>query len=279
MTTRRFAKSLLALAASIAAGLLISPVADSGEARQAMPIKALLVTGGGYHDYNHQKTILTEGVSARANVQWTIHHDSSTQDNHKMPFFENPNWADGYDIVVHNECFAAVTDPDYVAKVLAPHKNGTPGIVVHCAMHTFRDMKSDEWREFLGVSTFRHGRQHPLDVKVLQADHPIMKGFPSSWITGNEELYRIEKLWPGTTPLAEAKAEDGDKKVNAVIWVHPYGKGKVFGTTIAHGNRTMADGVYLDLFTRGLLWATDKLDDEGKPKAGYGPLAATPKAE
>ena len=111
-------------------------------------------------------------------------------------------------------------------------------------MHTFRDLKSDEWREFLGVSTFRHGRQHPLDVKVTQPDHPIMKGFPSSWITANEELYRIEKVWPGTTILAEAKAEDGNKKVNnGVFWVHPYGeKGKVFGTTIAHNNKTMADG-------------------------------------
>ncbi len=34
----------------------------------------------------------------------------------------------------------------------------------------------------------------------------------------------------------------------------------------------MADGVYLDLFTRGLLWATDKLDEDGKPKPGYGPV-------
>ncbi len=278
MTTRRFVKPLLALSAAIAAGLLFSPVANSGESKQVKPIKALLVTGGGYHDYNEQKKIMTEGVSARANVEWTIVHDPSKQDNHKMPFFEDPNWAKGYDIVVHNECFGAVTDAEYVKKIVEVHKAGLPAIAVHCAMHTFRDTKSDEWREFLGVSTFRHGKQHPLDVKVVTADHPIMKGFPSSWITANEELYRIEKVWPGTTVLAEAKAEDGDKKVSPVMWVHTYGKAKVFGTTIAHNNKTMADGVYLDTFTRGLLWATDKLDEDGKPKAGYGPTTAA-KAE
>jgi hypothetical protein len=27
---------------------------------------------------------------------------------------------------------------------------------------------------------------------------------------------------------------------------------------------------YLDLVTRGLLWACDKLDQNGKPKEGYG---------
>ena len=278
MTTRRFIKPLLALTAAVAAGLIASPLANAGEIQQARPIKALLVTGGGYHDYPAQKKILTEGVSARANVEWTIHHDPSKQDNHKMPLFENPNWADGYDIVVHNQCFAAITDAEYVAKAVAPHKNGTPAIVLHCAMHTFRDLKSDEWREFLGVSTFRHGRQHPLDVKVLKTDDPIMKGFPQPWVTVPEELYQIEKVWPGTTVLAEAKAEDGNKRMNAVIWSHTFGKGKVFGTTLPHNNKTMADGAYLDLFTRGLLWATDKLEADGKPKAGYGP-ATVAKAE
>ena len=278
MTTRRFVPPMLALTAAIAVGLLSSTVADSGEVKAERPIKALLVTGGGYHDYEQQKKIMTEGVSARANVVWTIHHDTSKQDNHKMPFYENPNWADGYDIVVHNECFAAVTDPKYVENVLAPHRNGTPAIVVHCAMHTFRDLKSNEYREFLGVTTVRHGKQHPLDVKVMKPEHPIMQGFPSSWVTGNEELYQIDKVWPTTTVLAEAKAEDGNRKENAVMWVNTYGKGKVFGTTIAHGNRTMADGVYLDTFTRGLLWATDKLEQDGKPKPGYGPSTAA-KAE
>ena len=279
MTVRRFARPLLALSAALAAGLLLSTPADSGEARVAKPIKALLVTGGGYHDYNLQKKLLTEGVSARANVDWTIVHDTSTDNGHKMPFFEDPKWAEGFDVVVHNECYADVTDPDYLAKVLAPHKAGTPGIVVHCAMHTFRALKTDEWREFLGVSTYNHGKQHPLDVKTLEPTHPIMKGFPTSYITPNEELYRIEKIWPGTTILAEAKAEDGNKGNNGVFWVHPYaGKVKVFGTTIAHNNKTMADGVYLDLFTRGLLWATDKIDDDGKPKPGYGPTT-TAKAD
>ena len=36
------------------------------------PIKALLVAGGCCHDYKTQKTIITEGISARANVQWVI---------------------------------------------------------------------------------------------------------------------------------------------------------------------------------------------------------------
>ena len=38
-----------------------------------------------------------------------------------------------------------------------------------------------------------------------------------------------------------------------------------------HSNTTMESPVYLDLVTRGLLWACDKLNEDGTPKAGYGP--------
>jgi type 1 glutamine amidotransferase len=55
------------------------------------------------------------------------------------------------------------------------------------------------------------------------------------------------------------------------VWVNEYGekKSRVFGTTIGHHNETMLEDTYLDLVTRGLLWASGKLDDDGKPVAGY----------
>jgi hypothetical protein len=32
----------------------------------------------------------------------------------------------------------------------------------------------------------------------------------------------------------------------------------------------MQSPVYLDLVTRGLLWACEKINEDGTPKAGYG---------
>ena len=55
-----------------------------------------------------------------------------------------------------------------------------------------------------------------------------------------------------------------------VAWENIYqGKTRVFSTTIGHNNETVSDARYLDLVTRGLLWACDKLDTDGKPKPGY----------
>ena len=136
-------------------------------------------------------------------------------------------------------------------------------------MHTFGSLKTDEWREFLGVSRDPSRTAAPLEVKNLarSSDH---EGIPSRLDDGLEELYAILGFGPTTEPLAQAHALD-NKRDHAVIWTHTFGKWRVFGTTIAHNNATMSDPVYLDMLTRGLLWSCDKLEKDGKPKSGYEP--------
>ena len=63
---------------------------------------------------------------------------------------------------------------------------------------------------------------------------------------------------------------DARPVLDVVVWTNEYnGKAKVFGTTLGHNNATVQDPRYLDLVTRGLLWSTGHLTDDGKPAAGY----------
>lgn len=239
------------------------------------PIHALMVTGGCCHDYAHQKIILSEGISKRANVEWTIVHEGiPTKDDdartHRVSIYENADWAKGYDVVLHNECFGFVDDNAFVGRIAKPHFDGLPAVVLHCSTHSYRKASTDEWRQLIGQSSFSHEKARDLNVKLLKPEHPVMKGFPSEWLDPKDELYKNEKLWPNFVPLAQAYGED-TKKDHACIWVNTYGKGKVFGTTLGHSDDTMSTEVYLDLVTRGLLWACDKLNEDGTPKAGYGP--------
>ena len=48
------------------------------------PIRALMITGGCCHDYENQKRILSEGISKRANVTWTILHEGGPSGDHKV---------------------------------------------------------------------------------------------------------------------------------------------------------------------------------------------------
>jgi uncharacterized protein len=129
--------------------------------------------------------------------------------------------------------------------------------------------KTDEWRKVLGVSSYQHQVKRPFEVINLQPDHPVMKGFPARWQDDPDELYEIVKLWPDCVPLAESLTPEKPSARHPAIWVNTYGKGRIFGTTLGHSNETMQRDLYLDLVTRGLLWACDKLDADGKPKPGY----------
>lgn len=243
----------------------------SASAAETKPLRALLVTGGCCHDYPRQKDILPAGVSARANVVWTVVHDPRTGTTGKIELYQKDDWAAGYDVVVHNECFADEKEVDWLERVVKPHREGVPAVVIHCAMHCYR-APSDEWFKFCGVTSHRHGSHFAYPIKIENAEHPIMKGFPPALKTPKDELYHIAKVWPTATPLASGYSHE-TKKDEVNIWVNTYGQGRVFGTTIGHYNETMEQDWFLDVLTRGLLWTCGKLGDDGKPLAGYGPVA------
>ncbi|MBI1371234.1 MAG: ThuA domain-containing protein [Phycisphaera sp.] len=269
--TRHAALFLFVLLATI-----VFHAAPLHAADDVKPIRALMITGGCCHDYENQKKIISEGVSARANVTWTIVHEGGNTKNYKVSIYSDPDWAKGYDIVVHNECFGAVDDPKFLEGIVAPHKAGVPAVVIHCSMHSYRAApNADIWREFLGVKTTSHESHHPVEVKNVNPTHPIMTGFGESFDVEKGELYKIEKVYDTCTPLAQAYGKD-TKKDHVCVWVNVFGpnKTRVFGTTVGHDNSTMQQAKWLDMVARGVLWACDKLDDKGQPLPGYGPKTA-----
>ena len=246
------------------------------------PIRALLVLGGCCHEYDKQKEILASGIAARANVKLTIAYDPDTGTTHLNPVYENPDWAKDYDVVIHDECTSDMKDPGMTDRVLAPHKNGLPAVILHCGEHTFRGgdwPKSTPWFDFTGVASTAHGPQVPIEVTYVDKEDSITKGF-ENWTTINEEMYNNSagKLLDTAKPLAggkQAYKRGNGEEVKAdavVVWTNLYaGKAKVFATTLGHNTATVGDPRYLDLVTRGLLWSVGKLDKNGKPKEGFGP--------
>ena len=174
-----------------------------------------------------------------------------------MIIYAKDDWAKGFDVIVHNECFANTTDPVYIRKITAAHQAGKPAVVIHCAMHSYRAATIDDWREFLGVTSRRHDHQSAYPVRPIMKDHPAMRGFPETWTTPFDELYIIEKLWPKATALATSASEK-DHSVHPAVWVNDYYGTRVFGTTYGHGNATWHDPVFIALVSRGVLWAAGR---------------------
>ncbi len=260
--------------ATLALAFMASPATRAAEIK---PLKALLVIGGCCHDYAAQKDILKKGIEARANAVVDICYVAEDNTHPKLPIYGNPDYAAGYDVVIHDECAADINEQAVVEGVLKPHRDGIPGVNLHCAMHCYRIGKPADpvtlgtphglWFEYLGLQSSGHGAQQPIAISFTDKDSPIVKGL-ENWTTINEELYNNVKIFDATHPLARGKQ---GKDETCVAWTNLYmGKTRVFSTTIGHNNATVQDPRYLELVTNGLLWACDKLGPDGKALPGYG---------
>jgi hypothetical protein len=142
------------LALPFVAVLPLLGVSDDTTPTNVKPIRALLVTGGCYHDYAKQKDILSKGIGQRAHVEWTIAYDPSTKCDHLNPVFEKADWAKGFDVVVHDGCCADVKDEAIIDRILEPHRQGLPAVVLHCGIHSYRSKgypRRTPWFEFTGL--------------------------------------------------------------------------------------------------------------------------------
>jgi type 1 glutamine amidotransferase len=277
-------RTLLALAALV--GLTSTLSAEQ------KPLRVLVVAGGCCHDYANQKEFLKKGIEARVNATVEVAYDPTKSTKPLFELFKNPDWGKNYDVVVHDECAADITDQAYVANIVNAHKNGLPAVNLHCAMHSYRwgnfrepvkaGADNASWYEMLGLQSTGHGPQQPIAISFTDKDSPIVKGL-ADWTTVNEELYNnvqiltAKTLAKGTQKIPEKKDKKGkvtpaQEVTTVVVWTNEFGpkQTRIFSTTIGHNNATVEDARYLDLVARGLLWSVGKLEADGKASAGFG---------
>jgi putative membrane-bound dehydrogenase-like protein len=234
-------------------------LAGGASAAEAVPIRALLIAGGCCHDYAKQHEILVKGIQGRAlvrvDVVWT--DDKST--NPPLPIYERADWAKGYDVILHDECAASMRDGAVLTRILEAHKE-VPSVHLHCAMHSFRT-GDDRWFKHLGLQSNSHGPQEPIAITFVDKAHPITQTL-EDWTTIKEELYNNVNVFDAH-PLAMGRQMVKGQAVDAIVaWTNEKAGARSFSTTLGHNSETVADARYLELVTRGLLWACDKLKPE-----------------
>ena len=261
-------------------------------AAEQKPLRVLIVAGGCCHDYATQKEVLKKGIEARVNAVVEVAYDPTKSTKPLFELFKSPDWGKNFDVVVHDECAADITDQAYVANIVNAHKNGLPAVNLHCAMHSYRwgnyrepvkaGADNASWFEMLGLQSTGHGPQQPIAITFTDKSHPITTGL-ADWTTINEELYNnvqvlgAKTLATGLQKIPEKKDKKGKvtpaQEVTAVVvWTNEFGpkKTRIFSTTIGHNNATVEDARYLDLVGRAVLWSAGKLEADGKPSAGFG---------
>lgn len=104
-----------------------------------------------------------------------------------------------------------------------------------------------------------HGRRHPFSVVVRDAAHPITSGLPASFMQAEDELYAelrgpAENMQVLATAFSD-KATGGTGEHEPILMVIPFGKGRVFHTTLGHDAKSMSGVAFQATLQRGTEWA------------------------
>lgn len=273
MNCVRYGAPLLVMAAFLAAPAL--PVNAEGPSPQGpggdtvRPIRALYVTGGGFHEFVKQEAIVPPAIAKQVNIVWTIDHTAGTSTEMLIDRHKDTTWTKDFDVVLYNMSFSYVVDVAWIERLAAAHRDsGVGAVILHGAVHSYRRSESKAWGELMGAFSMRHDAQRPLTVETVAVDHPIMRGVPRQWVTTQEELYELEQVWPGMTPLARSYSVESER-YHPLIWTNTHGQARVFVTSLGHNTEMIANPLYLDIVTRGLLWTVGRLQDDGTPAPGY----------
>lgn len=255
-------------------------------ANAADPLKLLIVDGQNNHDWK----AMTPPMKAYLEGTGRFKVDVATSPGQKAPKDAwdsfRPDFSK-YDVVLSN--YNGQLWPKPVQESLEKYvANGGGLVVVHAANNAFPEWSS--WNEMIGlgwrdpkfgdrvtvddsgkvVRTPKgegpgsgHGPQHSYKVVVRDSEHPVMKGMPESWMHAKDELYHGQrgpaKDMHILATAFSAKDKGGTGTNEPMIWVIPYGKGRVFTTVLGHvgGGETQAIRCigFETVVARGSEWA------------------------
>ena len=243
-----------------ALGVLVSWCLIAGPAAAEPPkLRALFVTGGGYHDYETLAPLLCRKIAERASVRFDLQWG--------LDAFADPKRAEAYDVLVFDYCHEEIGDRTWADTAMkAVRESGKPAVLIHCAVHAIR--WSPEWTACCGMLSRAHDPFQAFGTTKADPAHPTLQGWPDDWKTEGDELYQTITFPETSHPLLRAKSPT-DGREHVVAWWHDYGKSKIFATTLGHDIKTAGLQDYQDFLTRGLLWVCGKLGDDGRPAAGY----------
>ena len=234
---------------------VVVTVANFGSADAAdAKVKVLIVTGFdvGSHKWEESTKLIHAVLQKTGRFDVTISKDKEVFSSAKLG---------SYQAVVLSYGFWKEADPSKNAKagLLEYVKKGGNVVALHFACSSFQDWK--EYGELIGrvwkKGVGGHGPYGQFEVNIKAADHPITKGLKD--FKTEDELYAKLTGKAKIEVLATAYS-DWSKKVEPIVFVKHYGKGRVVHNVLGHGIDSKQNPSYQKLLVRGVEWvATGKV--------------------
>jgi type 1 glutamine amidotransferase len=258
-----------------------------GEAVAADRLRALIIDGQNNHACWPKTTRMMKAYLEQTGLFTVdvVTHAAKGEDPAFKPAFAE------YDVVVSNFGHGAAEWPAETKAALEAYvQDGGGLVVVHAADNSFPGWEA--YNRMIGLGGWggrnqtsgpyvyfdeagklvrdtspgaggSHGPQHEFPVVIRDADHPVTRGMPASWLHAKDELYdSLRGPAESMTVLATAWSPK-TKRHEPMMMTIDYGTGRVFHTPLGHETYSQECVGFITSLQRGCEWAaTGKVSQE-----------------
>lgn len=260
--------------------LLLAFVVSTAAVRADETISALVIDGQNNHAWQATTPLIVQALEGAG--RFTVDVATTPEAGGDMNKFQ-PDFA-AYDVVISN--YNGQPWSDATKEAFEKFVSDGGGFVsVHAADNAFpewtaynrmiglggwgnrseKDGPYIRWREGKIVrdpspgAGGSHGQRHPFLVVVRDAEHPITRGLPKSWMQAEDELYGklrgpAENMHVLATAFSAPETGGSGEHEPILMTVH-YGNGRVFHTTLGHDTTAMQGVAFQVTLQRGAEWA------------------------
>ena len=132
-------------------------------------------------------------------------------------------------------------------------KQGKPVVGIRTASHAFRESTNQVFdHEVMGGNYQGHFEDHPVEVRNVEASHPILKGVAPFT---SRKMYKAGELADGATVLQEGTTRGG--YTHPVTWTHCYNGGRTVYTSLGIPQDFQNEN-FRRLITNAIFWAAGR---------------------
>ncbi|HUS57933.1 MAG TPA: ThuA domain-containing protein [Planctomycetota bacterium] len=200
--------------------------------------KVLLVTGGGWHNFDECSRILADLLKNTGKAEVTVTQDRKILGSPELK---------SYDQVVMYTQGGKLTGKEEQG-ITSFVKGGKGFLGIHCAADSF--VENPKYIEMVGGKFIDHGPCQEFGVNVANKEHDLTRRFGNFRIT--DELYVLDEVQGDNKNVLLSSFWKG--KMLPMAYTKDYGKGKVVYLALGHDRRAFTNPEFQKLCLRSINW-------------------------
>jgi uncharacterized protein len=251
MTLKRFAVSILMLAALLGivppmlAQAPANPHADAPPFEWGPGIKVLIVSGGGWHEFDRWFNKADTATLNAAGITSVHYTESSNTAAIELP---------KVDVIIMSANVPGFDTPAF-RTALFDHVAAGKGVILLHSGAWYNWVWPEYNRDLVGGTYRSHDGKSPFQEHVL-VKHPVTEGLPDSFKVFDERYHTVaDPAGPGVDVLIEAV--NGQSKY-ASVWVTHNPKARIVCIALGHDGTTHNQPEFKKLLVNAVTWTAGK---------------------